>query len=101
MPKDLLLEIGTEELPASFVLPALAEMKSSFAQKALGVRLDHGEAKTWGSPRRLALHVAQVADGQKDLSSEVLGPPVRVAFDAEGKLSQVGEKWAAAQGARP
>ncbi len=98
MAKDLLLEIGSEELPASFVAPALAEMKETFIAKAREARLAHGEIKTYGTPRRMALVVSQLADRQDDLSSEVLGPPVKVAFDAEGKPTQVAEKWAAGQG---
>ncbi|HCF61956.1 MAG TPA: hypothetical protein DFS52_28655, partial [Myxococcales bacterium] len=55
MAKDLLLEIGSEELPASFVLPALQELKELFAAKAASARLAHGELHTYGAPRRLAL----------------------------------------------
>lgn len=98
MPQDLLLEIGTEELPASFVAPALDEMKQLFALKAQEARLVHGEVRTYGTPRRLALVVKDVADSQPDLATEVLGPPVKVAFDAEGKPTPVAEKWAAGQG---
>jgi len=98
MSTDLLLEIGTEELPASFVTPALEEMKELFAKKAQEARLTHGEMRTYGTPRRLALVVREVADVQPDLVSEVMGPPVKVAFDADGKPTPVGEKWAAGQG---
>jgi glycyl-tRNA synthetase beta chain len=97
MAKDLLFEIGTEELPASFVLPALQEMRDLFARKAEQARLAHGEVRIFGTPRRLALWVEGVAESQEDLSSEVVGPPVRVAFDAEGKPTQVAQKWAAGQ----
>ncbi|MBI5544593.1 MAG: glycine--tRNA ligase subunit beta, partial [Deltaproteobacteria bacterium] len=98
MPQDLLLEIGTEELPASFVAPALEEMKDLFAKKAQEARLTHGELRVYGTPRRLALIVKELADGQPDRTQEIMGPPVKVAFDAEGKPTQVGEKWAAGQG---
>ncbi len=97
MAKDLLLEIGSEELPASFVLPALQELKELFAAKAASARLAHGELHTYGAPRRLALMVEGVAEEQGDLSEEILGPPVKVAFDAEGRPTKVAEKWAAAQ----
>lgn len=97
MSKDLLLEIGSEELPASFVAPALAEMRDLFVKKARDARLSHGETRTYATPRRLALLVAGVAERQEDLSSEVLGPPERVAFDASGKPTPVAQKWAAGQ----
>ena len=98
MPKDLLLEIGTEELPASFVMHELDEMRELFAKKAQELRLTHGESKIYGTPRRLALLVKDIADVQPDLMREVLGPPVKVAFTPEGKPTPVGEKWAAGQG---
>lgn len=98
MAKDLLFEIGCEELPASFVRPALADMTRVFAERAKEARLPHGEIRTYGTPRRLALLVRDVAEKQEDLSTEVLGPPARVAFDAEGTPTSVAEKWAAGQG---
>ncbi|HEY3446095.1 MAG TPA: glycine--tRNA ligase subunit beta [Myxococcales bacterium] len=98
MPKDLLLEIGTEELPASFVMPALDEMKELFAKKAGEARLTFGEVKVYGTPRRLALVVKDLVDVQPDSTSEVMGPPVTVAMTPDGKLTDTGEKWAAGQG---
>jgi glycyl-tRNA synthetase beta chain len=97
MANDLLLEIGTEELPASFVQPALDQLKELFVTKARDARLGHGEVHVYGTPRRLALLVDGVEEGQADLTEEILGPPVRVAYDAEGKPTQVAEKWAAGQ----
>ena len=98
MAKDLLLEIGAEELPASVIVPALEDMKNIFATKAKEARLGFGEMRVYGTPRRLALLVDGVADAQEDLNSEVLGPPSKVAFDAEGKPTPIAEKWAAGQG---
>ena len=51
MSQDLLLEIGTEELPAVALMPALDEMKSLFAAKAAELRLTHGDIATYGTPR--------------------------------------------------
>ena len=98
MSQDLLLEIGTEELPAVALRPALEEMKALFADKAKAARLRHGEIHTSGTPRRLALVVSDVADIQESLSEEILGPPVKVAFDKSGAPTKVAEKWAASQG---
>jgi glycyl-tRNA synthetase beta chain len=98
MAKDLLLEIGSEELPASFVVPALQEMKARLLERLDASRLSHAEASVYGTPRRLAVIVLGVAERQADVVSEILGPPVRVAFDAQGKPTQVAQKWAAGQG---
>jgi glycyl-tRNA synthetase beta chain len=99
MSKDLLLEIGSEELPASFIAPALEELESLLLAKLQAARLDCGEASTYGTPRRLAVIVRGVGDQQPDLATEVLGPPARIAFDAQGRPTDVARKWAAGQGA--
>lgn len=98
MSQDLLFEIGTEELPAVALRPALDEMKQLFADKAAALRLTHGGISTYGTPRRLAILARDVAEAQRALREEILGPPSRVAFDAAGKPTKVAEKWAASQG---
>ncbi len=85
MAQDLLLEIGVEELPASFVAEAVAALPGLFAARARELRIAHGEVRALGTPRRLALLVSDVAEAQPDLDEEVLGPPARVAFDPDGK----------------
>lgn len=98
MAHDLLLELGTEELPASFIVPALEELSRSFTEKAAALRLPHGEITTFGTPRRLAWLVRGVADSSESLSRTVLGPSVKVAFDANGKPTKPAEKFAEGQG---
>lgn len=101
MARTLLLEIGTEELPASFVTRALEAMPA-IARELLGqARLSHDALQPLGTPRRLALVVTGVADRQEDLSEEVVGPPASVAFDAEGKPTKAGEGFARKQGVDP
>ncbi len=96
MPESLLLEIGCEELPASFIAPALAELQKSAEVGLAGgrARLGFGSARTLGTPRRLALLVDGIADRQEDLSLEVFGPPVAVAFDAAGKATPAAQGFA-------
>lgn len=94
MPQDLLLEIGTEELPASFVAKALQAMPDLCKGLLENARIDHGTMKAIGTPRRLTLIVDGVADTQRDISEEVMGPPKSVAFDAEGKVTKAGEGFA-------
>src|SRR5262249_61801077 len=89
--KELLCEIGTEELPASFVEPALDELRQKLTELLAAARISHGEPRTFGTPRRLAVHFPAVAESSEDVSKEVIGPPVRVAFDAAGKPSRAAE----------
>src|SRR5512133_2327460 len=84
MAQDLLLEIGVEELPATFVSQAVAALPDLII-KALGqLRLSHGRVWASGTPRRLSLTVDGVAEAQPDLDEQVMGPPSRAAFDASG-----------------
>ncbi len=82
----LLVELGTEELPPK----ALDELASAFAAGIVdglarrGIAADAAQARTWCSPRRLAVHVPAVARMQPTQSSEVLGPHLSVALDANG-----------------
>ena len=61
MAKELLLEIGTEEIPARFLPPVLEEMAVSFRKLLDAERIGVGEILTWGTPRRLALVAREVA----------------------------------------
>ena len=88
--RDFLLEIGTEELPASFVTRALEAMPRLATELLAHARLTHGEIRPLGTPRRLALIVTDLVDAQEDLSEEVTGPPKSVAFDADGKPTKAG-----------
>ena len=94
MPESLLLEIGCEELPASFIAPALAELLKSAEAGLANARLAFSSARTLGTPRRLALLVEGVADRQEDRALEVFGPPVAVAFDAAGKATPAAQGFA-------
>jgi glycyl-tRNA synthetase beta chain len=82
---DFLVEIGTEELPPK----ALRSLMDAFAEK-LGreidaARLAHASLRAYATPRRLAVWVEQLACAQEDRTVEHKGPPLSVAFDADGK----------------
>jgi glycyl-tRNA synthetase beta chain len=94
----LLLEIGTEELPSSFVDAALAALPKIAADELANVRLSHGEVQALGTPRRLAVVVRDVATRQLDLDEEVVGPPEAAAFK-DGKPTKAAEAFAAKLGA--
>lgn len=90
---ELLFELGSEELPARFVGPALDELTRLFSEQCAQANLKHGDVQRYGTPRRLALR-ATVADQTPDVTKEVLGPSVRAAFDAAGKPTKPAEKFA-------
>jgi glycyl-tRNA synthetase beta chain len=90
----LLLEIGSEEIPAGYIRPALAALSASLLKKLADHRIDCGPARTFGTPRRLAVEIQSVADKQRAHTSEVMGPPEKVAYDAEGKPTMAAIKFA-------
>jgi len=94
MPADLLLELHAEELPASFIGPALEDLAKSITEGLAAARLKHGEVRKFGTPRRLAILVKEVADTGEDVTKEQLGPSVKAAFDADGKPKQAAIKFA-------
>jgi len=98
MGSELLLEIGTEEIPARFLPPVLEEMAASFSQMLDAEHIGVGEILTWGTPRRLALAALDLAPSQKDVGTVLLGPPKAVAFDAQGKPTPAAQGFAKAQG---
>src|SRR5438132_3752175 len=95
---ELLLEIGSEELPAQFVSPSLAELKERATQLLKDARLHHGTIKTVGTPRRLTLWVQHLADHQAAVSREVMGPSKAVGFDAQGQPTKAAIGFAGSQG---
>ncbi len=85
MSRDFLLEIGTEEIPSGYLNPALQSMEKNWRALTERNRMEAGEVHAWGTPRRMVLMVKDVAEEQKELVTRLSGPPVRVAFDEEGK----------------
>ena len=90
---DLLLEIGVEELPASFVDGALRALPDLFKKKLGELRLSYGAIRALGTPRRLAVVVSDLALAQPDLSDEVTGPPAKAAFK-DGVPTKAAEAFA-------
>ena len=92
-----LLEIGTEELPSSFIGPALENLKRLAGNFFGDHRLSHGTIQTIGTPRRLVLFVNELASRQTSVLQEVLGPPKSVAYDDRGLPTQAGKGFAKSQ----
>lgn len=89
----LLLEIGVEELPSSFVDAAIAALPGIIAARLGELRLVHGDVKAYATPRRLAVIVQALSDAQLDLDEEVTGPPETAAFK-DGKPTKAAEAFA-------
>ncbi|RJQ70730.1 MAG: glycine--tRNA ligase subunit beta [Desulfobacteraceae bacterium] len=92
--ETLLLEIGTEEMPAGYIQPALDALASELIRRLNVARIDHGAARTHGTPRRLAVVIEAVAKHQKPVTEKIVGPPERVALDAEGRFTLAAQKFA-------
>ncbi|RUM43923.1 MAG: glycine--tRNA ligase subunit beta, partial [Desulfocapsa sp.] len=96
---ELLFEIGTEELPAGFQEPALAQLKENFIREAKSLNLEFDSVRCMGTPRRLALLVEGLADRQPDSRVELLGPSKKAGFDADGHPSKAAMGFARSKGA--
>ena len=101
MAKTLLLEIGTEEVPAHVMPGILAQLKENAEKAFSDLRIEYKSVRTVGTPRRTALLVEGLAERQADLSKENRGPAVNIAFDAEGNPSKAAQGFARGQGVDP
>ena len=99
--RDLLLEIGTEEIPAHAMPNILSQLKNLAETAFKDARINVGEVKTLGTPRRLALLINDVDEQQADISEEKRGPSIKIAFDAEGKPSKAAIGFARGQKVDP
>ena len=101
MSKTLLLEIGTEEVPAHVMPGILSQLKENAAKTFEELRIEYKSIKTLGTPRRSALLVEGLAEQQADLSKENRGPAVNIAFDADGNPTKAAQGFARGQGVKP
>ncbi len=95
---NLLFEIGCEELPASFVGPAIAQLTHAFESECDKVGLTHGPISSFATPRRLALLVQEVSDRTAAVESVAQGPSIQAAFDANGEPKIAARKFAESVG---
>ncbi|MGH8910219.1 MAG: glycine--tRNA ligase subunit beta [Egibacteraceae bacterium] len=95
---DFLLEIGTEELPASFVSPTLEAMRADLEARLAAASLPHGAIRLFGTPRRLALLAGDVAASSAPRTQRQLGPSVEVAFSPDGQPTVAARKFAERRG---
>ena len=97
-PVDFLLEIGTEEIPAGYISPALDQLRTVAAQSLENARLPFEDIRTLATPRRLTLWIKGLTTLQPDQVTEVGGPPKRVAYDADGNPTKAAIGFAKTQG---
>jgi len=93
-----LLEIGTEEIPASFINPASEFLKNHFKNELEKNRITYSSIETGGTPRRLYLFIDNISDMQSDLEEEIVGPPANIAFDENGNLTKAALGFAKSKG---
>lgn len=98
---ELLFEIGTEEIPAGYIQPALDALAEGAAKKLSALELAFDTIRTYGTPRRLTLAIANLQSHQADSRQEHIGPSVKAGFDAEGKLTKAAIGFARSRGFQP
>ncbi len=99
MERELLLEIGTEEIPASWLPGLTAQIGQALEAKLKEARLSIDEpVQTYSTPRRLIAYAGKIGERQSDLEELVTGPPVSAAFGADDKLTPAGAGFVKKQG---
>ena len=94
---NFLLEVGTEELPASFLSGALSQWKQMIPESLKENFLDNEAVEIYGTPRRLAVLIKGLPEKQADREEEVKGPPAKAAFK-DGNPTKAAEGFAKKQG---
>lgn len=95
---DFLLEIGCENLPASYVLPAAKQLAGDAELLLDELRLAHDGIYTTGTPRRIVLIVSALADVQATKTETVTGPPVSRSYDGDGNPTPAAQGFARSLG---
>ena len=98
---DALLEIGSEELPASFIALGMRQLKSHAEESLKTSGLSCSSIEAFGTPRRLAVVIHGLADRSPDQEKTVTGPPAHVAKDAQGQWTPAALGFARKQGLKP
>jgi len=98
MRDELLLEIGTEEIPAGYIMPALDQLANLLAERLQALALPYDTLRTAATPRRLAVSVSGLAECQPDREEEFLGPPKKAAFTQDGRPTQAAIGFARTKG---
>jgi glycyl-tRNA synthetase beta chain len=95
--KELLLEIGTEEIPAGFIPQALVDMEALAKKELEANRIDFNGIRTLGTPRRLVLVIESVSERQRDEETKKIGPSKQAAYDERGNPTKAAIGFARGQ----
>ncbi|HCC54829.1 MAG TPA: glycine--tRNA ligase subunit beta [Desulfobulbaceae bacterium] len=98
MRHELLFEIGTEEIPADYILPALTQLEKNLGDRLTNLALPYSSLRTAATPRRLTVSVSGLAERQPNREEEILGPPKKAAFDQNGQPTQAAIGFAKTRG---
>ncbi|MCL1889990.1 MAG: glycine--tRNA ligase subunit beta, partial [Desulfovibrionaceae bacterium] len=96
--KDLIVELGVEEIPAGYFTPAIEFLEERLVRTLKEAHLPFEHFQVWGAPRRLALGLWGLAGHQPDLEEEIVGPPLSAAFDSNGNPTRAATGFASGQG---
>lgn len=99
--KSLLLEIGTEHMPARFIQPALDQLQKALEERLKAERLKFASARAYGTPRRLAILVKGVAEKSEAAEKVATGPSAKLLKNEKGEFTPQANGFARAQGVLP
>lgn len=88
---NFLCEIGTEEIPAGYILPAVSSLKNIFNERLAGLRIDFSDIEVFATPRRMAVLVSGLAESQRGEIVELKGPSAQAAYDSAGSPTKAME----------
>jgi glycyl-tRNA synthetase beta chain len=99
--KDLLLEIGCENLPSGYLDDMIEQLRKLFAEGLKAERIPFGEIAVMGTPKRLVVHVRDLAAKQGGAEESIVGPPVKIAIAGDGTFTRAAEGFARSHGVAP
>jgi glycyl-tRNA synthetase beta chain len=99
--KDFLFEIGVEELPASYIQPALEQLVSSMRKSLEEKKLSFQNLERFTTPRRLAVRINKLQSEQESGTIERIGPTLEIAYREDGSLSKAAAGFLRGAGAKP
>lgn len=95
---EIVLEIGTEEIPARFMPDIMQQMQQKATALLTEERIPCKKIRIMGTPRRLTLYLEQCSEEQDDLVKKVKGPAKKIAYDPEGNPTKAAQGFARGQG---
>ncbi|HEW2552284.1 TPA: glycine--tRNA ligase subunit beta, partial [Streptococcus pneumoniae] len=98
MTKNLLVELGLEELPAYVVTPSEKQLGEKMAAFLKENRLSFEAIQTFSTPRRLAVRVTGLSDKQSDLTEDFKGPAKKIALDSDGNFTKAAQGFVRGKG---